>query len=83
VLDEPTSSVDVKTEASIIDGMRCLMKSHTSFSIGHRLGRLEHCGLLMVIERGWVATATSDAAQAIRSELALRASLVATDGGAA
>jgi len=81
ILDEPTSSVDVKTEASIVDAMRRLMKGRTSFLIAHRLGMLESCDLLMVIERGRLVTVTSDVSRAIREELAFRPSTVALSGG--
>src|SRR5207302_10092735 len=36
ILDEPTSSVDVKTEAAIVEAMERLMRGRTSFIITHR-----------------------------------------------
>lgn len=43
ILDEPTSSVDVKTEASIMGAMERLMAGRTTFLIAHRLGTLDYC----------------------------------------
>ena len=43
ILDEPTSSVDVKTEAIIMEAMDRLMQGRTTFMIAHRLSTLEHC----------------------------------------
>jgi len=43
ILDEPTSSVDVKTEASIMDAMQRLMAGRTTFLVTHRLGTLDYC----------------------------------------
>src|SRR5262249_22322964 len=41
VLDEPTSSVDVKTESGILEAMERLARGRTTFMIAHRLGTLE------------------------------------------
>ena len=43
ILDEPTSSVDVKTEAVIMDAMERLMQGRTTFMIAHRLSTLDAC----------------------------------------
>src|SRR5262249_62030358 len=37
ILDEPTSSVDVATEASIMQGLERLIAGRTTFVIAHRL----------------------------------------------
>jgi ATP-binding cassette, subfamily B, bacterial len=55
ILDEPTSSVDVKTEAAIMDALRRLMEGRTTFIIAHRLGTLEGCDVRLHVERGRVA----------------------------
>lgn len=55
VLDEPTSSVDVKTEAEIMSTMARLMEGRTTFMIAHRLSTLEHCDTLIAIEDGRLA----------------------------
>ena len=52
ILDEPTSSVDVKTEALIMDAMHTLMKGRTTFMIAHRLSTLEYCNTRLNLENG-------------------------------
>jgi ATP-binding cassette, subfamily B, bacterial len=59
ILDEPTSSVDVKTEEAIIDAMERLMSGRTSFMIAHRLTTLDGCDVRVALEEGRVATLTS------------------------
>ncbi len=55
ILDEPTSSVDVKTEAAIMEAMEELMRGRTTFMIAHRLSTLEHCDIKLLIEAGTLA----------------------------
>jgi ATP-binding cassette, subfamily B, bacterial len=52
ILDEPTSSVDVGTEATILEAMSRLMKGRTTFMIAHRLGTLQGCDLLVQLQAG-------------------------------
>jgi len=52
ILDEPTSSVDVKTEARIMQATEDLMRGRTTFMIAHRLNTLKSCDLILVLERG-------------------------------
>jgi ATP-binding cassette subfamily B protein len=52
ILDEPTSSVDLETEATIIDAMERLTLGRTTFVIAHRLSTLKDCDVLFRIERG-------------------------------
>ena len=52
VLDEPTSSVDVATEAGIMDAVRRLMEGRTTFIIAHRLSTLEHCDICLHMKDG-------------------------------
>jgi len=54
ILDEPTSSVDVHTEATIMDAMGRLMEGRTSFMIAHRLGTLRLCDTRIEIDAGQV-----------------------------
>ena len=54
ILDEPTSSVDVKTEAAIVEAMERLMRGRTTFIIAHRLSTLKHCHRILTIEHGRV-----------------------------
>jgi ATP-binding cassette subfamily B protein len=52
ILDEPTSSVDMKTEEAIMDAMRRLMSGRTTIMIAHRLKTLEHCDVHLRVEAG-------------------------------
>ncbi len=54
ILDEPTSSVDMKTEAVIMEAMTRLMRGRTTFMIAHRLGTLANCDVRLQIEGGRV-----------------------------
>jgi ATP-binding cassette subfamily B protein len=71
VLDEPTSSVDVRTEAAIIEAMERLMRGRTTFMIAHRLSTLRSCDLLLVLEKGRLVAVRRDVADAVRDPLAL------------
>src|SRR5205823_4538947 len=42
ILDEPTSSIDSKTEAVILEALDRLMVGRTSFMIAHRLSTVHH-----------------------------------------
>jgi ATP-binding cassette subfamily B protein len=55
VLDEPTSSVDVTTEARILEAMQRLMEGRTSFLIAHRESTLKDCDACIELARGRVA----------------------------
>lgn len=59
ILDEPTSSVDIGTEAEIMVAMERLMKGRTTFMIAHRLSTLENCDELLLIENGKSVSLTS------------------------
>ncbi len=52
ILDEPTSSIDIKTEREIIEVMERLSVGRTVFIIAHRLSTLKHCDLVLGIEQG-------------------------------
>ncbi len=52
ILDEPTSSIDVKTEAEIMDSMEQLMQGRTVFMIAHRLSTLDCCDRIYQISNG-------------------------------
>jgi ATP-binding cassette subfamily B protein len=52
ILDEPTSSVDTKTEATIMEASERLMQGRTSLMIAHRLSTLENCDARFEIEYG-------------------------------
>ncbi len=72
ILDEPTSSVDMKTETEIMEAMERLMCVRTTFMIAHRLTTLENCDLLLVLEKGQLVAVQSDVSAAIKDTLALR-----------
>jgi ATP-binding cassette subfamily B protein len=55
ILDEPTSSVDLKTEATIVEAMERLMAGRTTFMIAHRLSTLESCSLRLRVQGHRVA----------------------------
>jgi ATP-binding cassette, subfamily B, bacterial len=50
ILDEPTSSLDAKTENDILKAMNRLIAGRTVFFISHRLGALSNCDLLLKFE---------------------------------
>jgi ATP-binding cassette subfamily B protein len=52
ILDEPTSSVDVHTEAAIMEATERLMAGRTTFMIAHRLNTLKSCDLILVLDHG-------------------------------
>ena len=52
ILDEPTSSVDVKTEAAIMAATEELMRNRTTFMIAHRLNTLKTCDVILVLDQG-------------------------------
>jgi ATP-binding cassette subfamily B protein len=59
ILDEPTSAVDVKTEAAILEAMERLMRGRTTFMIAHRLGTLDICDVRLQLERGKLVSCTA------------------------
>jgi len=54
ILDEATSSVDTRTEASIQSAMTTLMKGRTSFVIAHRLSTIKSAKLILVMKNGQI-----------------------------
>lgn len=52
ILDEATSSVDLRTEAYIQKGMTELMQNRTSFVIAHRLSTIRDAKLILVMNTG-------------------------------
>jgi len=52
ILDEPTSSVDVHTEAAIMEATERLISGRTTFMIAHRLSTLKSCDLILVLDQG-------------------------------
>ncbi|HEX7086756.1 MAG TPA: ABC transporter ATP-binding protein [Vicinamibacterales bacterium] len=61
LLDEPTSSIDVKTEAIILDALDRLAAGRTTLMISHRLPTVRHADRIYVLDRGAiVASGTHD-----------------------
>jgi len=54
ILDEPTSSIDSKTEAVILEALERLMEGRTTFMVAHRLSTIQHADLILVINHGEV-----------------------------
>lgn len=67
ILDEPTSSVDIQTERSIMEAMDRLMHGRTTFLIAHRLQTLETCDLLLVLDRGEIVSSTTQVEEALEA----------------
>jgi len=62
ILDEPTSSIDIKTEAGILQSMERLMAGRTAFIVAHRPSALRSCDRVLRIEDGrvrWLRPAAS------------------------
>ncbi len=54
ILDEPTSSIDSKTEAVILDSLDRLMEGRTTFMIAHRLSTIRRADWILVMDQGRV-----------------------------
>ncbi len=80
ILDEPTSSVDVRTEELIMEAMQRLMVGRTTFMVAHRLSTLEHCDARLHLDQnpaaptnhvvgatGWVASSPIPSPPAVTS----------------
>src|SRR5262249_27884378 len=52
ILDEPTSSIDSKTEAVILDALDRLMVGRTTFIIAHRLSTIRYSDMILVMDGG-------------------------------
>ena len=57
ILDEPTSAVDGRTEALIMEAMERLMVGRTTFIVAHRLSTLDSCEVRLTVEGGAVHVA--------------------------
>jgi ATP-binding cassette subfamily B protein len=60
ILDEPTSAIDVATEALIMEAMQRVMAGRTTLMIAHRLSTLDVCDARLVIEHGRLVEATGN-----------------------
>lgn len=54
ILDEPTSSIDSRTEGVILDSLDDLMEGRTSFIVAHRLSTVRHADQILVLDKGRV-----------------------------
>jgi ATP-binding cassette subfamily B protein len=63
ILDEPTSSVDVHTEAAIMHATEKLMEGRTTFMIAHRLDTLKNCDVILELSEGTLVQVRKPAPQ--------------------
>ena len=54
ILDEATSSVDIRTEKNIQDAMSNLMKNRTNLIIAHRLSTIQDADVIVVMDQGMI-----------------------------
>jgi ATP-binding cassette subfamily B protein/subfamily B ATP-binding cassette protein MsbA len=54
ILDEPTSSIDSKTESVILDALDRLMVGRTTFIIAHRLSTIRYSDIILVMNNGHI-----------------------------
>src|SRR5207249_2382951 len=52
ILDEPTSSIDSRTELVILDALDRLMVGRTAFVIAHRLSTIRRADQILVMDKG-------------------------------
>jgi len=57
ILDEPTSAVDLTTEAVIMEAMERVMAGRTTLMIAHRLSTLDICDARIEVEQGRIVHA--------------------------
>jgi len=55
ILDEPTSSIDSKTETVILDALERLIEGRTTFMVAHRLSTVRDADLILVVDHGRIA----------------------------
>src|SRR5881628_2471813 len=61
ILDEPTSSVDAKTEAAIVEALERLKQGRTVIVISHRSTTLAGCSAFLTVDGGRVVAQTTAA----------------------
>src|SRR3989441_5045423 len=61
ILDEPTSSVDAKTESAIVDALERLKQGRTVIVISHRSTTLAGCSAFLTVDGGRVIAHTTPA----------------------
>jgi len=61
ILDDPTASVDAKTEHEIVSALRHAMAGRTTFVVANRLSLLRRADIILVLDEGrLVQTGTHD-----------------------
>lgn len=55
ILDEPTSAMDVQTEAKIFEALSTFAKGRTVFIISHRLSTIRHADIIITIKDGTIS----------------------------
>lgn len=55
ILDEPSSALDVETEASLMEALECLTRGRTTFIIAHRLSTVRKAHRIVVLKEGQIA----------------------------
>jgi ATP-binding cassette, subfamily B, bacterial len=70
ILDEPTSAVDLQTEASIMRALEHLMVGRTTFLITHRVTTLSRCDIHIEIDDGQISCLRTDRPQPRRRTVA-------------
>jgi ABC-type multidrug transport system fused ATPase/permease subunit len=69
ILDEPTSSIDSKTESVILDALARLIEGRTTFMVAHRLSTVRDADLILVVDHGQVVEQGSHAELLVRGGL--------------
>jgi ATP-binding cassette subfamily B protein len=54
ILDEATSSIDVKTEQRLQAALAQLLRGRTSFVVAHRLSTIRHADLVLLLDHGHI-----------------------------
>lgn len=57
ILDEPTSAIDSRTEAVILDALDRLMVGRTTFMVAHRLSTIRRADQILVLDKGHLVQA--------------------------
>jgi len=52
ILDDPTASVDARTEQEIVSALRAAMTGRTTFIVSNRLALLKRADVIVVLEKG-------------------------------
>jgi ATP-binding cassette subfamily B protein len=81
LLDEPTASVDLKTESGILDALDRLVEGRTTFVIAHRLSTLRNVDSVLVLDRGRVVESGPPAALMAQEGLYSHLHMLQSGGG--